>query len=294
MNIDYENFEVILVDNNSTDDSIEFVKNTYPSVIIIKLDKNYGFAEPNNIGAKNAKGDFLLFLNNDTKVKPNFISEMIKSVEKDSKIAICQSLLLKPNGDVDSSGDFLDTRGFSYSSKNKVTQVKKILNARGASMMVRKDSFWELGGFDKKFFASFEDVDLGLRAWVWGFEVVLVPQSVVYHIGGQTTQQTSKVKFHGAKNNLILRLVYFEPVFAISSITKFFFAIFFNKFFRISEEDNESIPSLPSFQIIFRGAMWVLKNLRYVNAKRKKVNSRRVRSTRDLIKIGLITKPLFQ
>ena len=106
MNIDYENYEVILVDNNSTDESIEFVKNTYPSVIIIKLDNNYGFAEPNNIGAKNAKGDFLLFLNNDTKVKPNFISEMIKSAEKDSKIAICQSILLKPNGDVESSGDF--------------------------------------------------------------------------------------------------------------------------------------------------------------------------------------------
>jgi len=290
MNIDYENYEVILVDNNSTDDSIEFVKNTYPSVIIIKLDKNYGFAEPNNIGAKNARGDFLLFLNNDTKVKPNFISEMIKSVEKDSKIAICQSLLLKPDGDIDSSGDFLDSRGLSYSSKNKVTHVKKILSAKGASMMVRKDSFLELGGFDKKFFASFEDVDLGLRAWIWGYEVVLVPQSVVYHSGGQTTQQTPMIKFHGAKNSLILRLVYFEPIYAISSITKLFFAIFFNKFVRISQ-DHESIPSLPSLQIIFRGAMWVLKNLRYVNDKRKKVNSKRVRSTRDLIKIGLITKP---
>jgi len=151
--IDYKNYEIILVDNNSTDTSVEYVKNIYPAITIIKLNDNYGFAEPNNIGAKNAKGEFLLFLNNDTKVNPNFIGEMVKVLEHDPKIAICQSLLLKPNGEVDSGGDFIDTLGRAYSSKNKVNEVKKILSARGASMMARKDSFWDLGGFDKKFFA---------------------------------------------------------------------------------------------------------------------------------------------
>ena len=77
--VDYKNYEIILVDNNSSDGSIEFVKESYPSVIIKKLDKNYGFAEPNNIGAKSANGEFLLFLNNDTYVEPNFISELVKS-----------------------------------------------------------------------------------------------------------------------------------------------------------------------------------------------------------------------
>ena len=97
MKVDYEKYEVILVDNNSNDDSLEFVKSVYSSVIIIKLDKNYGFAEPNNIGAKIAKGEFLLFLNNDTKVNPNFIQEMVNVFNKDSKIAISQSILLKTN-----------------------------------------------------------------------------------------------------------------------------------------------------------------------------------------------------
>jgi len=291
-NINYDNYEITLIDNNSTDKSVEFVMNNYPSIIIIKLNKNQGFAEPNNIGAKNANGDFYLFLNNDTVVRPNFIIEMINLLKKDSEIAICQSLLLKPNGDVDSSGDFVDTLGRAYSSRDKVNEVKKILSARGASMMVRKEPFWDLGGFDKKFFASFEDVDLGWNAWIYGYKVVIVPNSIVYHTGSQTVKNlSSEVIFHGVKNTLILRLVNFEIPFMISSIVKLSFVTFMRKCFGISViSDPEQAPPLPSFGTIIRGGMWVLKNMNYVLDKRKKVNSRRVRSTKDLLKMGLITK----
>jgi len=292
MKIDYGKYELILVDNNSTDDSIEFVKNAYPSVIIIKLDKNYGFSEPNNIGAKNSKGELLLFLNNDTIVKPNFITEMVKVLTQDSKIAICQSLLLKPDGNVDSSGDFLDILGRAYSSRKKVTKVSEILSARGASMMVRKNFFWDIGGFDKHFFATFEDVELGWNAWIYGYKVVIVPNSIVYHSGSKTVQNlSSEVKFHGVKNTLILRLVNFETPFMISSIVKLSFVTFMRKCFGISViSDPEPAPPLPSFRIIIRGVMWIMKNMNYVLAKRKKVNSRRVRTTKDLLNKGLITR----
>ena len=149
--INYPNYEVLLIDNNSTDDSIEFVKNNYSSTIIIKLEKNYGFAYPNNVGAKNSKGELLLFLNNDTKVTPNFISEMVEVLQRDSTIAICQSMLLKTNGEVDSSGDFVDMIGVSFSSKQKTENISEILAAKGASMLVRKDVFTKLGGFDEIF-----------------------------------------------------------------------------------------------------------------------------------------------
>ena len=292
MKINYEKYEIILVDNNSSDKSIEFVKNSFPSVIIIKLNKNYGFAEPNNIGAKNAKGDLLLFLNNDTVVRPNFINEMVEVLKKDSKIAICQSLLMKPNGEVDSSGDFIDTLGRSYTSRNKETNVKKILSAKGASMMVKTDSFWDLGGFDKKFFASFEDVELGWNAWIRGYEVVLAPKSIVYHEGGQTVSGfSSEIKFHGVKNNLILHLVNFETFFAIKSLIKFSWVMFIKKCFGISiVKEHDEKTSLPSFRTILRGLAWVLRNFRYISEKRKVINSRRVRSTKDLIDMGLITK----
>jgi len=292
MQITYKKFEVILVDNNSTDDSITFVKNTYPSVIIIKLDKNYGFAEPNNIGAKNAKGNFLLFLNNDTNVNPNFITELVNEITRDKKIAICQSLLLKLNGDVDSGGDFVDNLGRPYSTRVKPESVKPILSARGASMMIRKDVFFELEGFDKNFFTSFEDVDLGLRAWISGYKVVVVPKSVVYHKTGETVKKLRReVQFHGVKNTILLRLVNFEFSFALKSMVVLFFVSFMRKFFGVSViKDPEEGPPLPSYKIIFKGLIWILKNFRYVMNKRKQVNSKRIRSTKDLIKLGLITK----
>lgn len=289
--IDYNNFEIILVDNNSTDGSREFINKFYTSVKLIMLDSNQGFAEPNNIGAKNAKGEFLLFLNNDTVVTPNFISELIKVINQNPKNVICQSLLLKPNGEVDSSGDFVDTWGRAYSSTNKTKVVKEILSARGASMMTRKDSFFELGGFDKNFFATFEDVDLGWRAWIWGYRVVIAPNSIVYHLGGQTVKNlSSEVKFHGVKNVIILSLVNFETSLAINNIIKHFFAILVKKSLRISIVPvPEQSSSVPSGKIILKGIFWVLQNLKYVLAKRRKVNSRRVMSTKDLLKKGLIT-----
>jgi len=292
MKINYKNYEVIIVDNNSTDQSIEFVKNTYPSIIIIKLEKNYGFAEPNNIGAKNAKGDFLIFLNNDTEVSPNFVEKMVNVLNQDPKIAICQSLLLKPNQEIDSSGDYVDELGRAYSSRKKLTEVKEILSARGASMMVRKDSFWDLEGFDKKFFASFEDVDLCWRAWLWGYKVVLVPDSIVYHKVGSTVKKlSSEVRFHGVKNSLVLRLTNFETSFATTSIVKSFFVVFVRKLFGVPVvPDPEDAPPLPSFGTLLRGVGWVLKNLKYVISKRKKVNSRRIISTKELLKKELITK----
>jgi len=289
--IDYSNVETILVDHNSTDGSIEFLEKSFPSIKITKLDKNYGFAEPNNIGAKIAKGEFILFLNNDTMVTSNFITELVKVINQDPKNVICQSLLLKSNGEVDSSGDYVDTLGRAYSSKNKTTEVKEILSARGASMLIRKKSFIELGGFDKNFFASFEDIDIGWRAWIWGYKVVLAPNSIVYHIGGQTTKNISaKVKFHGVKNTLILRMTNFETSLSIKSISKFLFVGFMRKSFRVSViSDPEKPPPLPSYNLIFHGIWWVLKNLNYVLAKRKTVNSRRVRTTKELIEKGLIT-----
>ena len=292
MKVNYIPYEVILVDNNSTDGSVELVQTKYPKVKIIKLDKNYGYAEPNNIGAKKAEGEYLLFLNNDTTVTQNFLSELISVMNQDPKIAICQSLLLKPNGEIDSSGDFVDTWGRAYSSRNTPTGVQHILCARGASMMIKKDSFWDLGGFDKNFFVSFEDVDLGLRAWIYGYKVVVVPNSIVYHIGGQTIRKISQeILFHSVKNLLLLRLVNFEISFALKSILKLFFVGSMRKFFGINvAKDLESSQQLPPFRIIIKGLGWILRNYRYINNKRKQVNSRRVRTTSQLIEMGLITR----
>jgi len=293
--VNYSNFETILVDNNSTDGSVEFVTKNYSDVIIIKLNQNKGYAEPNNIGARLAKGDYLLFLNNDTIITPEFISEMIKVSEKDETIAMCQSLLLKPDGSVDSSGDFIDEIGVVYNSKTKSNEIREISSARGASMLVRKKVFEELGGFDEKFFASFEDVDLGWRAWIMGYRVVMVPKSIVYHFGGQTIEMIKpEIAFHGFKNQLSMKITNFETGLAIKNMIKFFIIYGFRElriWFDYTLRGRTSLSSTkyefnlapkPSFRIILKSIGWILRNQRYLRKKRKAVNSMRVLSTHDL------------
>lgn len=293
--VNYSNFETILVDNNSTDGSVEFVTKNYSDVIIIKLNQNKGYAEPNNIGAHLAKGDYLLFLNNDTIVTPEFMSEMIKVSEKDETIAMCQSLLLKPDGSIDSSGDFIDEIGVVYNSKTKSNEIREISSARGASMLVRKKVFEELGGFDEKFFVSFEDVDLGWRAWIMGYRVVMVPKSIVYHFGGQTIEMIKpEVAFHGFKNQLSMKITNFETGLAIKNMIKFFIIYGFRElriWFDYTLRGGTSLSSTkyefnlapkPSFRIILKSIGWILRNQQYLSKKRKSVNSMRVLSTHDL------------
>jgi len=300
--ITYPNYEIILVDNNSSDDSIEFVKTNYPSTIIIKLEKNYGFAYPNNVGAKNAKGELLLFLNNDTVVDPNFMTELVNVLKKNSEIAICQSLLLKPNGEVDSSGDYIDTMGISYSSKERVVEIREILGAKGAALMIRKNIFEKLNGFDEQFFVSFEDVDLGWRTWIAGFKVVINPKSIVYHHGGQTVKEIRKeIAFHGYKNQLSMKLTNFEFSFAVKSLIGFLITygikelrIWFDYKLKgktkiTATKHEDSIAQIPNFYAFLKTVWWIFTNQRYLWKKRKLINLSRVVSTNDLLKKKIIT-----
>ena len=301
----YKNFEVIVVDNNSTDDSVNFITKYYPSIILLKLNKNKGFAEPNNIAAKIATGEYLLFLNNDTIVTPDFISEMIPIIEKDDKIAICQSLLLKPDKSIDSSGDFIDHLGVVYNSTTKINDVRKISSARGASMLIRKKIFGILEGFDEKFFVSFEDVDLGWRTWMIGYKVILVPQSVVYHIGSQTIKsKKSEIAFHGFKNQLSMKLTNFEPSLAIRNTLLFFIKyglrelkIWFDYKIKgtttlTATNYETTIAEKPSFRIILKSILWVLSNPKYLHKKQKKVNYSRKVSTDTLKKMHIISSKI--
>ena len=301
LKVNYDNFEIILVDNNSTDGSVEFITKNYPSLIIIKLDSNKGFAEPNNVAAKISKGKYLLFLNNDTVVTPNFISEMVKVMETDKKIAICQSLLLKPDGSVDSSGDFIDHLGVVYNSKTKIDEIREVSSARGASMLVRSDIFEKLDGFDQKFFITFEDVDLCWRSWILGYRVLIIPTSIVYHEGGITIKKIkSEIAFHGFKNQLAMKITNFEPILAIRNMM-LFFGIYGIRELKIwldytisgstklsSTEYEDNIAPKPSFKVIAKSIFWILSNYGYLLKKQRAINKNRVYSTTILKKMNVI------
>ena len=301
LKVNYDNFEIILVDNNSTDGTVEFITKNYPSLIIIKLDSNKGFAEPNNVAAKISKGKYLLFLNNDTVVTPNFISEMVKVMETDKKIAVCQSLLLKPDGSVDSSGDFIDHLGVVYNSKTKIDEIREVSSARGASMLVRSDIFEKLDGFDQKFFVTFEDVDLCWRSWILGYRVLIIPTSIVYHEGGITIKKIkSEIAFHGFKNQLAMKITNFEPILAMRNM-RLFFGIYGIRELKIwldytisgstklsSTEYEDNIAPKPSFKVIAKSIFWILSNYGYLLKKQRTINKNRVYSTTILKKMNII------
>ena len=301
LKVNYDNFEIILVDNNSTDGTVEFITKNYPSLIIIKLDSNKGFAEPNNVAAKISKGKYLLFLNNDTVVTPNFIFEMVKVMETDKKIAICQSLLLKPDGSVDSSGDFIDHLGVVYNSKTEIDEIREVSSARGASMLVRSDIFEKLDGFDQKFFVTFEDVDLCWRSWILGYRVLIIPTSIVYHEGGITIKKIkSEIAFHGFKNQLAMKITNFEPILAMRNMM-LFFGIYGIRELKIwldytisgstklsSTEYEDNIAPKPSFKVIAKSIFWILSNYGYLLKKQRTINKNRVYSTTILKKMNII------
>jgi GT2 family glycosyltransferase len=157
--------------------------------------------------------------------------------------------------------------------------------------MIKKEIFFELDGFDEKFFVSFEDVDLGWRANIFGYDVFLSPNSIVYHSGGETIKTIKKeIQFHGVKNFITIRLTNFEFFYSIRSLFVLFFVIFMRKFFKISViKDPETSHPLPSFTTILSGFFWVIKNFKYVLKKRKEIKSKRIKSTNDLKKLGVIT-----
>jgi GT2 family glycosyltransferase len=300
--INYPKVEIILVDNNSSDGSIDFVSNNYPNIKILKLQENKGFAEPNNIGSKSANGDFLLFLNNDTIVTPNFISEMITVLNNDPTIAISQSLLLHPNGEIDSSGDFMDSLGIVYNSKKLVDNTREIFSARGASMMIRKKIFEKLDGFDEKFFVSFEDIDLGWRSWILGYKSVMIPKSIVYHLGGMTYKKFQKeLAFHGFKNQLAMKITNFETPLSTKVLFLFFikygmrelkiwFDYVLHGYTHTTATDYEkNIAQKPSFKIIFKSIFWILTNINYLHSKYTKIQSTRTYSTKKLVDLKLIS-----
>jgi GT2 family glycosyltransferase len=309
-NTEYSNFEILVIDNNSIDGSVNLVKQNYPYVKLIELKENLGFAVSNNLAATQARGGFYVFLNNDTIVTNTWLSELVSSLMdgKDDRVAIAQSFLLRPDGQVDSSGDFINRFGRSYSSVLKnPSNNREILSARAACMIVTKEVFWELGGFEEDFFASFEDVHLGWKAWIAGYKVVLASNSIVYHFAGQTVKRLkSTINFHSMKNQTCVILLNFEFPLGIKHLLLLFAS--YLPVINLRRKDQEAIfkddkhdtgirevysnPIL--LKDVFKTFFWICRHALTLYRKYKSINRMRVRSTCDLVKIGLITHKLHE
>ncbi len=221
-----EGVKVVVADNGSTDDSIDVLRTCFPSVDLILLDQNYGFAGGYNNALKQIEAEYYLLLNSDVEIRQkNWIVPMLDYMDLHPETCACQPKLMKLFADNTScdnlfeyagaAGGYLDKYGYPFcrgrifntieQDKGQYDDVVPIHWATGAALLVRSKSYWEVDGLDEKFFAHMEEIDLCWRMRLNGGKIVCITESTAYHLGGATLNQGNPRKTYlNFRNNLIM------------------------------------------------------------------------------------------
>jgi len=266
----YSNIEIIVVDNGSTDNSMEIIKR-YKDVVLLPLNKNYGFSIGNNIGASIAKGKYLFFINNDVRVSNTCIYELVNVMEKSEKIFASDTTQYDWDGEKVIHGEtkIIKTHKFlkgvfpfvdiiTLSQVN--SSVVEVPYANGGSMMVRKDMFEFLGGFDEDFFLDFEDLDLCWRALMQGWKIVYVSSAIVYHKVGFSTKKLKKtslrrVSYETNKLSFVIKTMSFK--FILMHFIRHLILLFYYLFYKLNISETKVY-----FLSMFKVGVRILKLLR--------------------------------
>ena len=211
---------VVVADNGSDDDSLEFLATHYPSVEIVALDRNYGFAEGYNRALERVEADYYVLLNSDVETAPGWCEPLVRLLESDPQIAAAQPKILSYRDKTSfeyagASGGFIDCLGYPFCRGRIMSTVEKdtgqyddardVFWASGACMIVRADVYHGLGGLDARFFAHMEEIDFCWRAQLAGYRIAVQPAARVYHLGGGTLSDTSERKiYYNFRNTLAM------------------------------------------------------------------------------------------
>lgn len=211
--------EVVVADNGSTDDSLQWLRLNYPDVRVIRLDRNYGFAGGYNRALREVESEYVLLLNSDVEVTAGWWQPLVEVLDTESDVAAVAPKLL---ADMErtkfeyagAAGGFIDYLGYPFCRGRILSNVEEdrgqydnrrdIFWASGAAMCCRREVFESLGGFDEDFFAHMEEIDLQWRMQLAGWRIVVEPKSVVYHLGGGTLPASSRKIFLNHRNNLAM------------------------------------------------------------------------------------------
>ncbi|MBK7455219.1 MAG: glycosyltransferase [Anaerolineales bacterium] len=210
-----ENYEIIVVDNASSDTSREFILSRYPDVVLIESKENLGFASGCNLGIKNSRGEYIVLLNNDTVVDTNWLKELVAVADGDENIAIAGSKLLymhSPN-EIQNAMSYLTDNGDGgdmgshQPDQGQYDTTREVMAVCGASMLIKRTLMEEIGALDEDFFAYYEDMDLCYRTRLYGKKIVFAPKSVVYHVHAATSGEWSPLfTFLVLRNKLLIHL----------------------------------------------------------------------------------------
>jgi len=204
-----KSIEIHVADNGSTDDSADFLNTEFPSVIVHRLPKNYGFAEGYNQALKNIEAEYYVILNSDVRVTAGWINPIIELFKSDNSIAAVQPKIRSEQVPdsfeyAGASGGLMDKYGFTFcrgrifddleKDQGQYDTPQQITWASGAALFIRANLFHQFGGFDGDYFAHMEEIDLCWRLRRAGYQILVEPKSVVYHLGGGTLNYQSARK----------------------------------------------------------------------------------------------------
>src|SRR5574344_1750796 len=211
---------VIVADNASTDDSLDYIKRHDLKCQTIVLDKNWGFAEGYNRALKQIDAEYYVLLNSDVEVTHHWLDPLIEFMDNHTEVAACQPKLLseyeKDNFEyAGASGGYIDKYGYPFcrgrifdtveSDEGQYDNPEQILWATGACLMIRSSDYWQAGGLDRRFFAHSEEIDLCWRLCTMGRKIYCIPDSEVYHVGGGTLPKSNPMKTYlNFRNNLTM------------------------------------------------------------------------------------------
>jgi len=216
----YPNLSVYIIDNASNDDTVAYLKNNYPTVKLIELQNNEGFAGGYNTGLSQIEADYYVLLNQDVEVTPNWIEPVIEQMENDPLVAAAQPKILSQQNKnyfehAGAAGGFIDALGYPFCRGRIITKVERddgqyddVIDcfwASGAAMFIRAKLFHQFTGFDADFFAHMEEIDLCWRLQRAGYRIQVIPQSVVFHVGGSViAYQSPRKAYLNFRNGLVL------------------------------------------------------------------------------------------
>lgn len=220
MHTQTEDCEVVVADNNSSDNSIEVLRQQFPNVKLILLDKNYGFAEGYNKALQQIDSEYVVLLNSDVETSFNWLNPLIEHLEQNRDTAAVQPKILSYTNKTmfeyaGAAGGFIDRYGYPFCRGRVLHKLEEdrgqydnpidIFWATGACLCMRRADYMEAGGLDSDFFAHMEEIDLCWRLLARGKKVVCLPQSKVYHVGGASLNSESPRKVHlNFRNNLLM------------------------------------------------------------------------------------------
>ena len=287
INTSYPDFEIIVVDNASTDQSVPYLRERHKSIKVIEVGENRGFAEGSNVGASMATGTILAFLNNDMEVHSDWLTNAVTKLTSDSKAAVVQCKIMKYNnrGRIDCIGLSVDRFNLVHMigqgeiDQGQYDNLPEIGACSGGAMVIWKHIFNEIGCFDNLYFMYYEDVDLSWRIKIKGFRILPAQASVVYHVGSATTQTSSSsgvtrltpfFGFHTTKNYLYC---WFKNASSQVLLVNWPVVLFIVSA-RISFELLNGKTSVALSQM--KGTIWNLTNIKYILSQRKKIKDLRI------------------